>query len=99
MAYVITEPCIGVCDGACVQVCPCDCIQGPVDLASLEGLSPEERVERVKGVQLYIDPEPCIDCGACEPVCPTQAIFPQGELPKKWADYQARNALFFEQRR
>lgn len=28
MAYVITEPCIGVKDKACVEVCPCDCIEG-----------------------------------------------------------------------
>jgi ferredoxin len=28
MAYVITEPCVGVKDGACVAVCPVDCIQG-----------------------------------------------------------------------
>lgn len=27
MPYVITEPCIGVKDGACVDVCPVDCIQ------------------------------------------------------------------------
>ena len=26
MPYVITEPCIGVKDGACVDVCPVDCI-------------------------------------------------------------------------
>ncbi len=26
MAYVITEPCIGVKDKACVDVCPVDCI-------------------------------------------------------------------------
>lgn len=28
MAYVITEPCIDVKDGACVDVCPVDCIAG-----------------------------------------------------------------------
>ena len=30
MAFVITEPCIGTCDKACVDVCPVDCIQ-PAD--------------------------------------------------------------------
>jgi len=30
---------------------------------------------------LYIDPEVCIDCGACEPVCPVQAIFAEEEVP------------------
>ena len=30
MTYVITEPCIGVKDKACVPVCPMDCIhEGP----------------------------------------------------------------------
>ena len=26
MAYIITEPCVGVKDAACVDVCPVDCI-------------------------------------------------------------------------
>ena len=26
MAFVITEPCVGTCDTACVEVCPVDCI-------------------------------------------------------------------------
>ena len=26
---------------------------------------------------LVIDPEECIDCGACEPECPVEAIFPE----------------------
>ena len=38
-------------------------------------------------VMLYIDPDTCIDCGACEPVCPVQAIYPLEEMPadqEKW---------------
>ena len=30
---------------------------------------------------LIIDPEECIDCGACEPECPVEAIFSEEELP------------------
>ena len=30
---------------------------------------------------LVIDPEECIDCGACEPECPVEAIFPEDALP------------------
>ena len=30
---------------------------------------------------LVIDPEECIDCGACEPECPVEAIFPEDTLP------------------
>jgi ferredoxin len=32
----------------------------------------------------YIDPDTCIDCGACVPECPFEAIFPEDEVP---ADY------------
>ena len=34
-----------------------------------------------------IDPDLCIDCGACEPACPVQAIFPEDLVPEKWHDY------------
>ncbi|MBX3099683.1 MAG: ferredoxin family protein [Salinibacterium sp.] len=44
---------------------------------------------------LYIQPDECIDCGACEPVCPVQAIFYEDDLPEQWRDYQADNARFF----
>jgi ferredoxin len=29
----------------------------------------------------FIDPATCIDCGACVPECPFEAIFPEGEIP------------------
>ena len=38
---------------------------------------------------LVIHPDECIDCGACEPVCPTKAIFPESDLPEKWSEYKA----------
>ena len=41
---------------------------------------------------LYIHPDECIDCGACEPVCPTKAIFPEDDVPEKWKEYVALNA-------
>jgi ferredoxin len=41
---------------------------------------------------LVIHPDECIDCGACEPVCPTKAIFPESDLPAEYADYKALNA-------
>jgi len=44
---------------------------------------------------LYINPDECVDCGACEPVCPTQAIFYEDDLPAEWADYAEINAEFF----
>jgi ferredoxin len=42
---------------------------------------------------LAINPDECIDCGACEPECPTTAIFEESELPTKWKIYKDINAL------
>lgn len=74
MSYIIGKACDGVCDTACVAVCPVDCIHGPIDTTGggkeVEGMSDEEKI----GKQLYIDPSLCIDCGACVPECPVEAI-------------------------
>lgn len=43
---------------------------------------------------LVIHPDECIDCGACEPVCPTKAIFAESDLPSKWDEYKKLNADF-----
>ncbi|ACY17125.1 ferredoxin family protein [Haliangium ochraceum] len=43
---------------------------------------------------LVIHPDECIDCGACEPECPTTAIFEEGDLPEKWNAYKTINAVF-----
>lgn len=43
---------------------------------------------------LVIDPEECIDCGACEPECPTTAIFAEDDLPEKWAAYTELNVKY-----
>jgi ferredoxin len=39
------------------------------------------------GRMLVIDPEECIDCGACEPECPVEAIFPEDAVPDKWTPF------------
>ncbi|KHD75523.1 ferredoxin [Actinoplanes utahensis] len=44
---------------------------------------------------LYIQPDECIDCGACEPICPTEAIYYEDDLPAEWKVYEAVNAEFF----
>ena len=79
MFYVIAEPCIGIKDGACVDVCPADCIHPVKGRTYNDGRPTFEEV-----LQLHIDPTECIDCGACASVCPVAAIFPQKELPQKW---------------
>ena len=64
MAYIITEPCIGTKDTACVDVCPVDCIHPRKDEPAFETAE-----------MLYIHPDECIDCGACVPACPVEAIY------------------------
>ena len=42
--------------------------------------------------QLVIDADDCIDCGACVPECPVEAIFLDAEVPPKWAGHVRLNA-------
>lgn len=91
MAFVITEPCIGVCDTSCVDVCPVDCIHPTKEEWPEKGYDPNN----LSGKQLYINPEECIDCGACEPACPVQAIYPEDEVPEKWKSFIAKNREYY----
>ncbi len=45
---------------------------------------------------LYIHPDECVDCGACEPVCPVEAIFYEDDTPEQWKDYYTANVDFFD---
>jgi NAD-dependent dihydropyrimidine dehydrogenase PreA subunit len=45
---------------------------------------------------LYIHPDECVDCGACEPVCPVEAIFYEDDVPAQWSVFVVDNADFFE---
>jgi ferredoxin len=49
------------------------------------------------GRMLYIHPDECVDCGACEPVCPVEAIFYVDDLPDQWSVYATANVEFFEE--
>lgn len=68
MTHVITSLCLR--DGGCATVCPVDCIVAgkPTDSWPL----------------YYIDPDTCIDCGACVAECPFAAIFPEDEVPSAY---------------
>jgi NAD-dependent dihydropyrimidine dehydrogenase PreA subunit len=46
------------------------------------------------GDMFLINPEECIDCGACEPECPVEAIYPDDEVPEEMESYIAKNAEF-----
>ena len=46
---------------------------------------------------LYIHPDECVDCGACEPVCPVEAIDHEDDVPEQWKDYYKINVDFFEE--
>jgi NAD-dependent dihydropyrimidine dehydrogenase PreA subunit len=84
MVFVITQPCIGAKDASCVDVCPVDCIHpGPEE----PGYESNE--------QLYINPNECISCGACEPACPMNAIFEEEAVPLEWKQYIQKNQDFF----
>jgi NAD-dependent dihydropyrimidine dehydrogenase PreA subunit len=95
MPYVITQKCVGTCDTACVDVCPCDCIIGPVPLDQLRQVPAAERGRRFPGIQMFVDPDECIDCGACEPECPVSAIYLDDAVPAEHHADIARNAAFF----
>jgi ferredoxin len=41
---------------------------------------------------LYIHPDECIDCEACVPECPVEAIFHQDNVPEEWTSYVELNA-------
>ncbi len=83
MAYVITETCTK--DELCVEACPVDCIHPKKDEAGFE-----------ESPQLFIQPDECIDCGACVPVCPTNSIFILEEVPAGFPDAAAKNAAHYK---
>jgi len=60
---------------------------------SCQSVCPVDCIHEV-GRMLVIDPEECIDCGACEPECPVEAIFPEDALPDKWISFVKINAAY-----
>ena len=82
MAYVITDTCTK--DELCVEACPVDCIHPKKD---------ESGFDEIK--HLMIDPEACIDCGACVPVCPTNSVYALDELPADLQAFAGANAAYF----
>src|SRR3954471_12645536 len=69
----------------CIDIKDLSC----VDVCPVDCIHEFERI-------LIIDPEECIDCGACEPECPVEAIFPEDALPEKWNDFVKINYAYGE---
>jgi NAD-dependent dihydropyrimidine dehydrogenase PreA subunit len=80
LTYVIVQACVDVKHKDCVDVCPVDCIH-------LES----DELDRM----LYINPDECIDCGACEPACPVTAIYPEDSVPPEQKAYVEVNRLWY----
>ena len=76
MTYIIAEPCVDLKDQSCIDVCPVDCIYG---------------VDEGDDRQLYINPDECIDCAACIPECPEEAIYADSDLPDEEMEWLAKN--------
>jgi NAD-dependent dihydropyrimidine dehydrogenase PreA subunit len=79
MAYVITTKCTRV--GSCVPVCPTDSIH------FVDG--------NAEWPLYYINPDTCIDCGACEAECPEKAIFAGDDVPANMAACVQLNADYY----
>ena len=80
MTYYVTSPCIDELDLSCIDVCPVDCIHT------------EEGTDKM----VYIDPDECIDCGACEPACPVTAIYAEDDLPDDQSIFAEINVIYFK---
>lgn len=75
MSFIIGKSCEGCIDASCLAVCPIDCIHGPIHTDNMGRESLNLTEEEKVGKQLYIDPSTCINCGACIPECPVDAIY------------------------
>ena len=85
MTWVITRLCRDCVDQACVDVCPVECIY------AYKGSDNEKFPD-----QLYINPDECIDCGACEPECPWEAIYEDVSVPDPVKEDTALNAAMMD---
>src|SRR4026209_1575640 len=80
MTHIITTLCVR--DRGCIDVCLVEC------------MVPGQPVNEWPWI--YIDPDTCIDCGACVPECPVTAIFPNEDVPEGWREYIDKNADYFK---
>ena len=85
MPYVITQSCCN--DASCTAVCPVDCIHPRMDDPAFTSAE-----------SLYIDPDACIDCGACVELCPVGAIVADDVLAPHQQRYLDIGTAYFAAR-
>ena len=81
MPYVINQECLGEQYADCVDVCPVNCIYPG-----------EHKGEKF----MVIDPDICIDCGACLPECPVEAIVASLDDAPEWGKLNAELSPTFK---
>ncbi|MEJ9080414.1 MULTISPECIES: FAD-dependent oxidoreductase [Gordonia] len=82
MSHVITQSCCN--DAGCVAACPVNCIHP----------TPDEPAFATADM-LYVDPATCIDCGACVPECPVDAIVHADALRPNQQVFVDINAAYY----
>lgn len=68
----------------CIDVMDRTC----VDLCPVDCIYPGDTM-------MFIQPDECIDCGACEGSCPVEAIFHVEDVPERWGSYIELNREHF----
>jgi len=70
-----------------------------VDVGPVDCIPPrKDEAEFATAEMLYIPPDECIDCGACVPACPVEAIFALDETPARWSDFIQKNSEYYQSR-
>jgi ferredoxin len=83
MPYVVTDACTK--DFACVSEC------------ATSAIAPAQNDPAAGSVsQVFINPDECIECGACQAACPNDAIFEESALPADKAQFAAKNKEYFQ---
>ncbi len=82
MPYVVTRSCCA--DASCVVACPVNCLHpapGEPGFATAE--------------MLHVDPDACVDCGACATACPVDAVVPHTALTPEQEPFRQLNADYY----